>query len=111
MKSIDLKISKYRKDGAKIYTGRDVGILARNEFDLNQIEEEYEIVNILIPSDTWGINPSFFGGMFEGSIKKYRDTFTDRYKFLYTNKTELSDSLRKDISDDIEYVIRNMSVD
>ena len=111
MKSIDFKISKYRKDGARIFTGRDVGIAARNDFNLNQIEGEYDIINILIPSDTWGINPSFFGGMFESSIKKYRDSFTDKYKFLYTNKAEISDSLRKDVSDDIEYVIRNMSED
>ena len=111
MSSVDYKISKFRKDGARIFTGRDKGVAARNEFDLNRAELEYDVINILIPSDTWGINPSFFGGMFESSIKRFRDDFTEKYKFLYTNKEEINESLRKDISDDIEYVIRNMSED
>ena len=113
MKNKEFKISKYRKDGAKIFTGRDNGIAARMDFELNQIEDANEdiIINILIPSDTWGINPSFFGGLFESSIKKYGDSFTEKYKFLYTNHEPINESLRRDISDDIEYIIRYISIE
>ena len=80
---------------------------------MNRIEDENEdiVINILIPSDTWGINPSFFGGLFEGSIKKYGDSFAKKYNFLYTNYTPVNESLRRDISDDIEYIIRNISIE
>ncbi len=106
----ELKISDFRSQGAKIFTGRNKGMEARERLALGKADEEDGIVNILIPSDTWGINPSFFGGMFEGSIKKLGDQFTQKYKFFYTNKNEINESLKKDIEDNINYVIRNISV-
>lgn len=106
----EIKISPYRSNGAKIFTGRDKGIEAREELNLNSLDEEDEIVKVLIPSDTWGINPSFFGGMFEGSIKKLGTGFTEKYIFMYSNGNELNESMKKDISDNIAYVIRNISV-
>ena len=106
----EFKIGKYRGNGAKIFTGRDKGIEARKDFDLDSVDNEDVTVYILIPADTWGINPSFFGGLFEGSIKKLGESFTDKYKFLYSNKDDINESLRKDISNNINYVIRNISV-
>lgn len=106
----EVKISPYRNNGAKIFTGRDKGIEARDALNLNAFDEEGEIVKVLIPSDTWGINPSFFGGMFEGSIKKLGDKFTDKYQFMYSNGDELNESMKRDISDNIDYIIRNISV-
>lgn len=107
----DIKISKYRASGARIFTGRDNGIKAREELNLSRMDEEAGDIRILIPSDTWGINPSFFGGMFESSIKKFGRDFLKKYSFCYTNGAELSESLRKDIIDDIDYVIENIRVD
>lgn len=106
----EVKIASYRNNGAKIFTGRDKGIEARGALNLNSLDEGSEIINVLIPSDTWGINPSFFGGMFEGSIKKLGSDFTSRYQFKYTNGEELNESMKRDISDNIAYVIRNISV-
>lgn len=108
--SKEVKISQYRNNGAKIFTGRDKGIKARGELDLNSLDEKDEIIKVLIPADTWGINPSFFGGMFEGSIKKFGSKFTDKYLFMYSNGNELNESIKRDISDNIEYVIRNISM-
>ncbi len=106
----EIKIAQYRNNGAKIFTGRDNGIEAREQLELDRLDEESAIIKVLIPSDTWGINPSFFGGMFEGSIKKLGDKFTDKYLFLYSNGVELNESMKRDISDNIAYVIRNISV-
>ena len=108
---IDIKISKYRASGAKIFTGRDNGMKARKELDLNRMDNEQDNIRILVPTDTWGINPSFFGGMFEGSIKKYGDNFLNKYTFCYTNGDKISESLNKDIMDDFNFIIRNVSVD
>lgn len=107
----EFKIAKYRGNGAKIFTGRDKGIEARKDFDLDSMDSENSVVYILIPSDTWGINPSFFGGMFEGSIKRLGENFEEKYKFIYSNGKEVNESIRKDIENDIDYVIRNISVD
>ena len=106
-----VKISKYRPSGARIFTGRDKGIEARVEFELNELDNREDRINIMLPSDTWGINPSFFGGMFEGSIKKLGNNFSEKYFFLYTNGEELNESLKRNISDNIEHVIRNISVE
>lgn len=106
----EVQISQYRNNGAKIFTGRDKGIKARDELDLNNLDEQNETVKVLIPSDTWGINPSFFGGMFEGSIKTLGSKFTEKYQFEYSNGNELNESMKRDISDNIEFVIRNISV-
>lgn len=104
-----ISLSKYREQGAKIFTDRDKGVRARNELGLDQIESENEKVIILLPTDTWGINPSFFGGLFETSIKKYGESgFKERYDFEYPNGLALKESLLDDIEDDIGYVIRSI---
>lgn len=107
----DIKIAKYRANGAKIFTGRDNGVKARREFNLNCMDEEQGDIRVLIPTDTWGINPSFFGGMFESSIRKFGKDFLGKYNFCYTDGNKLSDSLNRDIIDDINYVIANIKVD
>lgn len=106
----EIRISPYRNNGAKIFTGRDKGIEAREALNLNSLDEDDEIVKVLIPSDTWGINPSFFGGMFERSIKKWGTRFTEKYQFFYSNGDELNESMKRDISDNIAFVIRNICV-
>lgn len=107
--AVDIKISPYRRSGAKVFTGRDNGIKARFEQDLSSIEQEHDIINILIPSDTWSINPSFFGGMFEESIKKYGSSFEQHYMFLYTDKSTLKDALIKNIKSNINYIRRSIN--
>lgn len=99
-----LNISKYREQNSMIFTDRDTGVKARKELGLDEIEKENHII-ITIPSDTWGINPSFFGGLFEKSIKTYPDSFFDKYSFEYTNGEAIKDSLRKDINDNFQYIL------
>jgi hypothetical protein len=104
-----ISISKYREQGAKIFTDRDRGLKARNELGLDQIEENNDEVTIILPADTWGINPSFFGGLFETSLKKYgKSGFEEKYHFEYTNGQTLKEALIEDIDDDIGYVIRSI---
>ncbi|MGN0169703.1 MAG: hypothetical protein ACI39H_02955 [Lachnospiraceae bacterium] len=102
-------ISKYREQGAKIFTDRDTGLRARAEIGLDQKDERQEEVWIQLPSDTWGINPSFFGGLFESSLKQYgKPGFEEKYHFEYTNGESLKESLVEDIEDDIGYVLRSI---
>lgn len=103
-----IKLSSYRGNGAKIFTDRDNGVRARKELKLDDLDNKEDIIHVILPSDTWGINPSFFGGLFEESVRKFGKKFRDKYVFLYSNNKEISDSLDKDIDYDIDYVLRNM---
>lgn len=104
-----ISISRYREQGAKIFTDRDKGVLARAEEGLDLLDANQENVVIQLPSDTWGINPSFFGGLFESSLKQYgKSSFEEKYHFEYTNGEPLKESLIEDIEDDIGYVLRSI---
>lgn len=103
-----VNIEKYKEEGARIFTDRDRGIKARKDLELDKLEKDGNIT-ILLPEDTWGVNPSFFGGMFETSIKTMQSDFYQNYSFKYSNGTEISDSLKRNIEDDIEYVMRGLT--
>lgn len=103
-----IEIAPYRSSGAKIFTGQDRGMKARKELELDSCDEQNEVTKVIIPTDTWGINPSFFKGMFEKSIKKLGDTFGEKYIFEYPNNTAINRSIQKDIFDNIAYIIRNI---
>ena len=103
---IDLK--NYKKNDAKIFTNRDQGVRARKDFSVDDLDNQCDyVVKVLLPLDTWGINPSFFGGLFEGSLKNMsKQEFRDKYIFQHPNNKPLNDSLERDIEDDIDYVLR-----
>ena len=103
-----VNIEKYKEEGARIFTDRDIGVAARKELGLDRLEKDGR-VTILLPEDTWGVNPSFFGGMFETSIKNMGDKFRQNYTFKYSDGTELNDSLKKNIEDDYDYVVRGLN--
>lgn len=98
----------YKEAGARIFTDRDTGIRARKELELDRLEKIGKIT-VLLPEDTWGVNPSFFGGMFETSIKTMGDRFRQNYVFQYSDGTELNDSLRENIESDYDYVMRGLN--
>jgi len=106
--AVEIKLSQYRGNGAKIFTDRDNGVRARRELKLDELDQAECVVNVIVPTDTWGINPSFFGGLFEESIRKFNTKFREKYVFMYSKGRAISESLNKDIDYDIEYVIRNM---
>lgn len=104
----EIRLGQFKRSEEKIFTDRDKGIEARKTLDLDSLEENNDIINVLLPTDIWTVNPSFFGGLFEQSIKKYRDKFWDKYKFLYTDNNELSESVKASIEYDFDYVLTHM---
>lgn len=104
----EIKLGQFKRSEEKIFTDRDKGIEARNKLNLDQLEENNDYIYVLLPTDIWTVNPSFFGGLFEKSIKKYHKQFWDKYKFLYTDKTELLESVRESIEYDFDYVLTHM---
>ncbi|MCM1048025.1 MAG: hypothetical protein NC433_06345 [Clostridiales bacterium] len=106
MNSVNIAI--YKEAGARIFTDRDTGVKARKELELDRLEQIGKIT-VLLPIDTWGVNPSFFGGMFESSIKIMGDKFLQNYTFQYADGTELNSSLKENIDNDYDYVMRGLN--
>ncbi len=104
----NVNIERYKEKGARIFTDRDTGVLARKELELDKLEKHGQIT-VFLPQDTWGVNPSFFGGMFETSIRTMGDGFRQKYFFKYSDGTDLNDTLKKNIENDFDYVMRGLN--
>ena len=104
----EIRLGQFKQSEEKIFTDRDKGIEARKKLDLDRLEENEDVIKVLLPTDIWTVNPSFFGGLFEQSIKKYHERFWDKYRFLYTDSSELSESVRASIEYDFDYVLTHM---
>lgn len=71
------------KDGsiAKVFTGRDRGEDVRKASKIDDLEKEYDTVNIIIPDNIYSINPSFFEELFINVVLKLgKDKFREKFK-------------------------------
>lgn len=105
-----IKMGEFLQNGSNIFSGRDKGVDARNTLGLEKLEENCDELLFLIPNHTWGINPSFYGGLLEGSIKKYTDInqYLKKYHFVYYDGCELKDSLKADLQEGLQYVLNSI---
>lgn len=105
-----IKMSGFLQNGSNIFSGRDKGVEARMSIGLDNLEEDCDKVLFLIPENTWGINPSFYGGLLEGSIKKMTDInqYLDKYRFVYPDEEELNDSLKTDLQEGLRFVLNSI---
>lgn len=96
--TIDLR--KYRHNGSRIFYGEKVGELAKKELQLRKLERQEEKITVVIPSDTWDINGSFFSGMFEESVKRLGiNLFRNKYEFVFDNGELLPVEMKKSIEE------------
>lgn len=85
--SYSINLELYRTKGAKIFTGRDRGREVRIACKIDSVAEQYDKIDIIIPSDLFSINPSFFEELFINVVKKYKeDKFYEKFNFI--NKGE-----------------------
>lgn len=96
-----INLQDYRKNGSKIFSGRDLGIQARQQLGLNQKDCDNEQYLVIIPHDTYSISGSFFGGLFSDSvIHLNEEKFKAKYIFK-CSQGELSEVLQSDIEEGI----------
>ena len=65
-------------------SGHERGLAAREHFGLEGSDGADEEVRVVIPQDIYTLTPSFFQGMFAGSVHALggdRDRFFARYRF------------------------------
>ena len=96
MRTKDINISEYLK--GYILLGGDLGTEIRKNLNLDCLEEEFDSINIILPKNIWGLNFSFFNGMFFKSIVKYGNNFQEKYTFSYENNEDVTDRIKEDIS-------------
>lgn len=104
-----IKMDSFLKQGARILSDRDEGIKARNKAKLDDFDAKEEKVVMLIPKDSmWNITPSFFGGMFEKSIKKYRERFWEFYSFAYKDGEPIAERLQNKMEYNYNYILERL---
>lgn len=99
---IKINLHQYRTGTSKIFSGRDKGIDVRKEKNLDEMDKNDEQVVVSIPKDTWTINSSFFGGLFEKSVIDLgKEKFLEKYTFVFDDGSVLSSELRQNIDEGI----------
>jgi hypothetical protein len=54
-----IDLSNFRTPGSKVFTGRDRGIVVRNNSKIDDLITNNDHIEILVPEDIRSINPSF----------------------------------------------------
>lgn len=77
-----INLEDFRAPGAKVFTGRDRGADVRKKSKLDEIEEKYDKVVIVIPDNVYSINPSFFEELFLNVVIKLgKEDFLKKFEF------------------------------
>ena len=89
------------KDGqrvSKVFTGRDRGKYVREKSKIDEIEDKYDEINIVIPDNVYSINPSFFEEFLVNVVKKLgKETFLNKFKFTSEGDYEFDSPLNQAI--------------
>lgn len=82
---VDLSILTETGNGRKVRNlwDRNQAALARRQLGLDKLDQFETNVVVKIPETVYSVAPSFFLGLFEGTLKKYGgyDRFFSKYKF------------------------------
>lgn len=96
---------KDTKTGAisKVFTGRDRGEFVREKSKVDEIENEYSSVTIIIPKNVYSINPSFFEELFVNVVKKIgKENFLEKFNFI----SEGDYDYNKQLNEAIDRILR-----
>ncbi|ABF42399.1 hypothetical protein Acid345_3398 [Candidatus Koribacter versatilis Ellin345] len=78
-----IDLIEYRLPETKTYSGRVRGEFVRRQMKLEQLDSQIEVVQIVIPADTFSVNMSFFLGLFGDSVRTLgKHGFFEHYSFL-----------------------------
>ena len=67
---------------SKVFTGRDKGKLVREQSKIDEVVDNYDKINIIIPQDIYSINPSFFEEFLVNVVTKLgKEDFLKKFHF------------------------------
>ncbi|MPS66648.1 DUF4325 domain-containing protein [Chryseobacterium sp.] len=97
------ELEKYRTPGAKIFTGRDRGLEVKTSSKINDLANEYDIIEFIIPDNLFTINPSFFEELFIDIVQKIgKEGFYKKFEFKNLGKYQY----QKPLSEAIDRILR-----
>ncbi len=100
-----IELKNYIKN-KKVLAGRDNGANIRQTINLEKIESENEKIEVIIPTEVYSFNSSYFLGMFGESVKKFgKEGFEKKYNFITENE-----SIKMNIKDGIDEALNNIDV-
>jgi len=83
---IKIDLQQYKNSNSKILSGKNFGMQVRKKLELDKIDNIEEQVTIIIPSDIWALNSSYFIGVFGKSILMLgEENFRKKYLFQCSN--------------------------
>jgi hypothetical protein len=87
MNTYRIDLNDFRTEGAKVFTGRPRGKKVRIASKIDQVEKEYDEVELIIPDYVRSINPSFFEEFLVNVVSKLGEQkFFEKFKFKNQSK-------------------------
>lgn len=65
-----LDLSEYKSDGARIFAGRERGAHVRDAAAIVEFEKSDDLLDVIIPDDTYAVTSSFFLALFGETIRR-----------------------------------------
>lgn len=89
-----INLEEYRTPNSKIFTGRDRGRDVRERSKIDELETQYEKIEIIIPDNIFSINPSFFEEFIIKVVQKLgKKVFFERFSFKSIGEYDCTESL------------------
>lgn len=103
---IDLNDYIYPKD-TKFLSGRPNGEKVRRDSQIDDVEDKYKCIEIIIPNNIKAINPSYFLGFLGPSVRKCitEEDFNKKFKFKISSSDSQS-FVESDINDGIQRALK-----
>jgi hypothetical protein len=95
-----INLEDFRTPKAKIFTGRDRGEQVRIDSKIDEIENQFDSIDFIIPDNLYSINPSFFEELFINVVRKLgKDNFLKKFNFInqgsYNFKKPLNEAVNR----------------
>ena len=93
-----IDLNKFRSENSKVFTGRNRGLTVRKSSKIDELEKSNEKVKIIIPSDLFSINPSFFEEFLYNVVQKLgKEAFYEKFEFENKGEYEHVEDLEEGI--------------
>ncbi|KOY85059.1 hypothetical protein AD998_01855 [bacterium 336/3] len=99
MNNTIINLEEYRTPSAKVFSGRPRGKEVREKSGIDELENKFDKIEIIIPDDIYAINPSFLEEFLLNIVTKLKeDDFYKRIKFTTHGEYEIEEDLHEAVS-------------
>lgn len=106
MTATNIYLKDYRTPNSKVFTGRDRGVIVRENSRIDILESQCEKLNIIVPDDIRSINPSFLEEFLHNIVIKLgENNFSKKIEFVTSGKY----NIQSDLDEAVESILREES--